>query len=115
MNLPENHIDSLKQLCALHRVDRKYLFGSALRENFKSDRDFNFLVKFKPIELAAYFDNYTAFRGKLQELLGCNVDPLEKQALKNQILIRSINKTKRLFVDESILNGCMMLSWLLRK
>lgn len=96
MIIHDTDIDSLKQLCASHHVDKMYLFGSALKENFNSESDYDFLVKFKPIQLAEYFDNYMAFRQKLKELLGRNVDLLEEQTLKNPILINSINKNKEL-------------------
>ncbi len=96
MNLQESHINSLRQLCALHHVDKMYLFGSALRNDFNAASDYDFLVKFKPIELAEYFGNYINFRDKLKELLGREVDLLEEQALKNPILIKSINKNKEL-------------------
>jgi predicted nucleotidyltransferase len=54
------------------------------------------LVKFKPIDLARYFDNYIAFKEKLKALFGRDVDLLEEQTLKNPVLIKSINKNKEL-------------------
>jgi predicted nucleotidyltransferase len=54
------------------------------------------LVKFKPIELALYFDNYINFKQNLESLFGRDVDLVEEQTLKNPILIQSINKSKEL-------------------
>jgi predicted nucleotidyltransferase len=54
------------------------------------------LVKFKAVDLARYFDNYITFKDKLKVLFGREVDLLEEQALKNPILINSINKNKEL-------------------
>ena len=48
----ENHIKSLKTLCNSYHVEKMYLFGSALNSNFSDTSDIDFLVKFKPIELA---------------------------------------------------------------
>jgi len=96
MNLIDNNIDNVKKLCAAHNVDTMYLFGSALSEDFRAESDIDFLVKFKPIDLAIYFENYLNFKQKLKVLLGRDVDLLEEQTLKNPILINSINRNKEL-------------------
>ena len=92
----ENHIERIKTLCNLYNVEKMYLFGSALNSNFSDSSDIDFLVKFKPIELAQYFDNYIHFKENLETLFGREVDLLEEQTLKNPILIKSINKSKKL-------------------
>jgi predicted nucleotidyltransferase len=73
-----------------------YLFGSALTSDFNENSDFDFLVKFKNVELSEYFDNYMNFKENLRKLLGREIDLLEEQTLKNPILIRSINNSKEL-------------------
>ncbi len=92
----ENHIEKLKLLCTLYNVDKMYLFGSAVRSDFNEKSDVDLLVKFKPIELSLYFDNYMNFKENLESLFGRNVDLVEEQTLKNPILIKSINKSKEL-------------------
>ena len=94
--LIDNHIESLKRLCNIYNVDKMYLFGSALTSNFTEKSDIDFLVKFKPIELSQYFENYIDFKQNLQSLLGREVDLLEEQTLRNPILIKSINRSKEL-------------------
>lgn len=101
MNIVENHIDNVKWLCATHNVETMYLFGSALNSGFTAACDIDFLVKFIPIDLAAYFDNYMNFKENLKTLLGRDVDLLEEQTLKNPILINSINKNKELIYSQS--------------
>jgi hypothetical protein len=96
MKVVEEHLEHLKRLCDSHHVDKMYLFGSALRPEFSPDSDIDFLVKFKPIDLAGYFENYMNFKEKLKELLGRDIDLLEVQTLKNPILLKSINKSKEL-------------------
>lgn len=96
MKLIENHIEALKKLCEIHHVDKMYLFGSALRSSFSSQSDIDFLVKFKNIDLAEYFDNYINFRENLKKLLGREIDLVEEQTLKNPILKKSIDKNKEL-------------------
>lgn len=96
MNILENHINSLNRLCQEHKVDRMYLFGSALKEGFCEKSDIDFLVRFKPIELKEYFDNYINFKKDLEKLLGREIDLIEEQTLKNPVLIKSISRSKEL-------------------
>lgn len=92
----ENHIEKLNTLCTMYNVEKMYLFGSATNSNFDDKSDIDLLVKFKPIELAQYFDNYMNFKENLESLFGRDVDLLEEQTLKNPILIKSINRSKEL-------------------
>ena len=92
----QNHIEKLNSLCVQYNVEKMYLFGSALNANFNTESDIDLLVKFEPIELALYFDNYINFKQNLESLFGRDVDLVEEQTLKNPILIQSINKSKEL-------------------
>ncbi|HEA30409.1 hypothetical protein LCGC14_2496060 [marine sediment metagenome] len=96
MELIENNIENIKSLCDKFHVDKIYLFGSALNSNFNSKSDLDFLVKFKPIDLAEYFNNYISFKKSLKILLDREIDLVEEQTLRNPILIRSIDRTKEL-------------------
>lgn len=92
----ENHLANVRQLCADHKVDKMYLFGSVLSGDFTEKSDIDFLVRFKVFDLAEYFDNYMDFKKNLKDLLGREVDLVEEQTLKNPVLINSINKSKKL-------------------
>ena len=96
MNLINEHITKLNQLCKLYNVESLYIFGSALNDTFSSKSDIDFLVKFKQIELPKYFKNYIGFKEKLSQLFDRKIDLIEEQTLKNPILIKSINKNKAL-------------------
>jgi len=96
MNLVQSHIKELASLCELHKVDKMYLFGSAVTTDFTENSDLDFLVTFKIPEINDYFDNYMGFKDNLTCLFNRDIDLLEEQALKNPILINSINKTKEL-------------------
>lgn len=92
----ESNIESIRKLCNTHHVETMHVFGSALNSNFNDESDIDFLVKFKEIDLAEYFNNYMDFKLKLESLVGRKVDLLEEQTLKNPILIQSINRSKEL-------------------
>lgn len=87
---------AIKELCEKFHVERLYLFGSAVKGNLKEESDLDFLVKFKPFDLYFYFDNYMDFHNQLQELFQRKVDLVEEQSLRNPILIKSIDKNKKL-------------------
>lgn len=96
MKVIEDHIDQLSKLCYLHKVDKMYLFGSALRTDFQKHSDIDFVVKFKQIDLATYFENYMALKESLKNLFGREIDLLEEQTLKNPILMKAIDESKEL-------------------
>ena len=92
----ENHRDHLRRLCEEHKVEKMYLFGSALNEKFSDKSDVDFLVRFKSIDLEDYYDNYINFKENLERLLGRDIDLVEEQTLKNPVLIKSISLSKEL-------------------
>lgn len=96
MEIIDKNKEKLNELCILYNVEKMYLFGSVLNSSFNSKSDIDFLVKFKPVELANYFDNYINFKENLEKLFQREVDLLEEQTLKNPILIKSINQSKKL-------------------
>jgi predicted nucleotidyltransferase len=96
MGFVDIHLEDLRKLCIAYNVDKMYLFGSALNASFNKESDVDFLVKFKPIELSTYFDNYINFKENLEKLVGREVDLVEEQTLRNPILINSINRSKKL-------------------
>ncbi len=96
MNEILTNMDALKKLCEQHYVARLSVFGSVLTQNFNESSDIDFLVQFSGVDQNNYFDNFLDFKESLESLLGRNVDLLEEQTLKNPILIRSIERNKKL-------------------
>jgi hypothetical protein len=96
MSIVDKHIERFKKLCSIYKVEKIYLFGSALNKNFSDKSDIDFLVKFKSMDLLNYYDNYMGFKENLEKLFGREVDLVEEQTLKNPILINAINKSKEL-------------------
>jgi len=96
MNVVEQNLSSVFEICRVHHVKNMYLFGSILTENFSSDSDVDFLVSFDKVDLPQYFNNYMDFKEKLEHLLNRPVDLLEEQTVKNPVLRRSIDRNKKL-------------------
>ena len=99
MNLIENNLDSLINLCKRHKVKELYLFGSILTTKFNHDSDIDMLVQFDNVDILEYADNYFDFKEKLELLLGREVDLLENQAIRNPIFRKILDRDKKLVYD----------------
>lgn len=51
------NIETLKTLCAKHKVARLYAFGSVLTPKFSSQSDIDLSVEFADIDVLDYADN----------------------------------------------------------
>lgn len=96
MNEVEQNIQSIKNLCINHNVDKLYLFGSILGNGFNEKSDIDFVVRFKNIELLKYADNYFDFKFSLEDLFNRPIDLLEEPAIKNPYFLESLNESKKL-------------------
>lgn len=94
MKLIDQHIDELKRLCVLYHVSELYVFGSISKDNYTSQSDIDFLVRFKGVRPFDYFDNYMDFKNELTKLFSRDIDLVEIQTIKNPILKRSIDRDK---------------------
>ena len=95
MELIKEHLAEIKRLCKKFNVVEMYLFGSALTDHFSSESDIDLLVQFSDVNPFEYYDNFMDFKEEMEQLLSRNVDLIEAQTLKNPILIRSINRNKK--------------------
>ena len=94
MNLINQHISELKNLCRNYYVSELFVFGSIAKGNFTQQSDIDFLVRFSEVNPPDYFDNYMDFKAALEKLFSRNVDLLEIQTLRNPILKKSIERDK---------------------
>jgi predicted nucleotidyltransferase len=96
MNIVEQNIATISELCKKHNVLNMYLFGSVLTEKFSPGSDVDFMVNFGQVELLQYFDNYMALKDGLEHLLHRPVDLVEEKTIRNPVLRRSIDQNKKL-------------------
>jgi len=69
MNIEQDKINKIIDLCKQHKVKELYMFGSALNDHFNSLSDIDFLIEFICVDVADYFDNFMDFKNKLETLL----------------------------------------------
>lgn len=96
MNLIDNNLNALNQLCKEHKVKELYIFGSILTQKFNKGSDVDFLVQFENIDVLDYFDNYMDFKEKLEILFARQVDLLENQAIRNPVFRKVLDRDKKL-------------------
>ncbi len=64
---------SLVEFCGLHHIRKLSLFGSVLREDFRTESDVDVLVEFEPGQPAGLM-SLVRMERELSELLGRKVD-----------------------------------------
>jgi len=96
MNMIEQNIDTIKDLCLKYKVNRLFAFGSVITDRFKSDSDIDLIVDFKDVDLYDYADNYFDLKSSLEIVFHRDVDLLEDKAIKNPYFRKSIDTSKQL-------------------
>ena len=93
----EDKSDAIAALCRKYNVVSLYVFGSALRDDFRvGESDIDLLVEFAPIGGHAKMHAYMDMLDELQALLGVKVDLVMVGALRNEYILREIEATKRM-------------------
>ncbi|HDR52203.1 MAG TPA: nucleotidyltransferase [Mariniphaga anaerophila] len=100
MNLVEKNIEKINELCLEYKVSELYVFGSVLTGRFNKESDIDLLVDFDDMDLFNYADNYFDFKFALENILNRKVDLLEKKAIKNPYLKKSIDSSKKLIYGQ---------------
>jgi predicted nucleotidyltransferase len=74
-------LPQLRALCTKYRVKELSLFGSAVRSDFNSESDLDFLVDFLPNSGIGLFE-FAGMEQDLEDLFGRKVDLIPKKGLK---------------------------------
>jgi uncharacterized protein len=96
MRIVDEKAESIAGLCRKYAVKELSLFGSALREDFGAHSDIDLAVVFSRNGVAGSFDQYFDFKAELEQLLGRPVDLVCVPSLRNSVLQRKLDETKRL-------------------
>jgi uncharacterized protein len=96
MSIVDEKTEQISGLCRKHGVKELSLFGSALREDFGPHSDIDLGVVFSRNGVAGSFDQYFDFKSELEQLLGRPVDLVCVASVRNSVLRRELDETKRL-------------------
>lgn len=92
-----SNIQLIRNYFETHRIEKAYVFGSAVSGNFNEKSDLDFLVKFQsgisPLEKGELWWN---LHDKLRDLLNREIDIVTESSLKNPYFIEELEKTKEL-------------------
>ena len=87
----EGKSEELASICREFSVIRLTLFGSAAVGTFDPDRsDLDFVVELGPHPTLNHARQYFGLIDALEGLFGCSVDVLERRAIRNPVLLRTV-------------------------
>ncbi len=89
-------MDKIKTLCAKHKVNKLFVFGSVLKDTFTNESDIDFVVDFEKLDLSDYADNYFDLKDQLESIFNRPVDLLEEKGIRNPYLRKQIENEKHL-------------------
>lgn len=87
-NIPH---DKLVEFCRRWKIVEMGFFGSILREDFSGESDIDVLVSFAPDASWSLFD-FVDMHYELKEILGREVDLVEREAIRNPFRRKEIFK-----------------------
>ena len=89
--------EEIAEACQRFGIERLFIFGSALREDFRvGESDIDLLVEFGPIDISKKFHAYLGARAALSKILRAEVDLVMSGAVKNKVIASEIDRTKKL-------------------
>jgi predicted nucleotidyltransferase len=100
MNIIDQNIEIIRDLCTRHKVARLFVFGSVLTNRLSKNSDIDFIVDFRNIDVYDYADNYFDLKFSLENLFNRKVDLLEDKAISNPYFRQSIDSTKQLLYGQ---------------
>jgi len=93
--IPDDKASDIAAACQRLGIARLFVFGSALRADFKpGESDIALLVEFGPLEITKRFHSYLAAREAFRTIFQTDVDLVMQGAVKNSIIAREIDRTK---------------------
>ena len=95
MIIIELNRQNIIDICQKYKVKTLAVFGSVLTDRFRDDSDIDFVVDFTDVDERDYADNYLEMQESLQNLFGREIDLLENKAIRNSVLLQTINDSKQ--------------------
>jgi hypothetical protein len=96
-HIVSSHINEIRQFFESHKVEKAYVFGSAVSGQLKENSDLDFLIRFKagldPLEKG---ELWWKLHDKLRDFFNREIDIVTEDSLKNPYFIEELEKTKKL-------------------
>ncbi len=96
VHILEDRRQAITRACRRHHVARMYVFGSALRDDFRpGESDIDLLVEFDPLSPHDLVDAYFGLLDELRSVLDTSVDLVMADAVKNRYIAADIERTRQ--------------------
>lgn len=91
------NIKEIRQFFVKHKIEKAYIFGSAIGNDLQENSDLDFLVKFKegldPLERGKL---WWSLHDTLRDFFNRDIDIVTENSLKNPYFIKELDATKEL-------------------
>ncbi|MCE2841065.1 MAG: nucleotidyltransferase family protein [Bacteroidota bacterium] len=94
IQLSQEEILKISQLCQSNKVRSLHAFGSVTREDFNPNSDIDLIVDFEEKDPFAYTDLYFNLKEALERLFKRPVDLLEWRSRRNPIFQQVLDQSK---------------------
>ncbi len=94
MKLIKKYKDQLIDICSKYEVEKLFVFGSILTDNFNEKSDIDFVVSIYSENPLKYAENYFALKKALEDTFNRQIDLLEQKAIKNKTFETLLNQQK---------------------
>ena len=95
--LIDEKLEEIAAACQRYGIKRLFVFGSALREDFRpGESDIDLLVEFGPLEITKRFHVFLEAREAFRNIFKADVDLVMQGAVKNRVISSEIDRTKKL-------------------
>jgi uncharacterized protein len=93
----DEKLEEIVAACQRYGIERLFVFGSALRDDFKpGESDIDLLVEFGPLEITKCFHVYLDAREAFRNIFQADVELVMQGAVKNKVIASEIDRTKKL-------------------
>jgi len=98
----QQNLVAIQNLCREYHVQKLWVFGSVLTEDFSSESDIDFLYEWDDSAISdeGYLDNLWGLLDELEALLKHKVDWIYYPNLKNPYFIEEVEASKVLLYDQ---------------
>ncbi len=97
IEIVQNNIDDIIQICKTMQLQSLYLFGSASnKDRYRENSDLDFLYRFKKDANGLSMSQYDYFDllFSLEKITGKKIDLVAEEKIKNKFFLDRINKEK---------------------
>lgn len=95
--LIDEKLEEIAAACQRYGIERLFVFGSALREDFvPGESDIDLMVEFGPMQITKRFHVFLDAREAFRDIFQADIDLVMKGAVKNKVIAGEIDRTKKL-------------------